>query len=278
MGGEAALAYYADGPDLIDVVLDALRSAGRSIDPIDPDDLAALDEFHGLGRAATVAMARKARIGPGTQVLDIGAGIGGPARTLTRHFGARVTAIDPTERFCVLNSELTRRAGMGESISIVEGDGCALPFDDGSFEVAWTQAVWQSVEDKGQLLYEARRVLRPGGRAVCFEVLAGPAAADGLHLPVPWATTDGESHLVSPEEARALVESAGFEVAEWIEGMGAAQAIGEVAAAGGPELAQGAEGVSLALVMPDFDARMAGLARNVADQRVTLLLAVFDAV
>jgi SAM-dependent methyltransferase len=278
MGGEAALAYYADGPDLTEVVLDALRSAGRSIDPIDPDDLAALDEFHGLGRAATVAMARKAGIGAGTQVLDIGAGIGGPARTLTRHFGARVTAIDPTERFCALNSELTRRAGMGESISIVHGDGRALPFEDGSFEVTWTQAVWQSVEDKRQLLSEARRVLAVGGRAVCFEVLAGPAAGEGLHLPVPWATTGGESHLVTPDEARALVESAGFEVAEWLEGMDAAQAIGEVAAAGGPELAPGAEGVSLALVMPDFDERMAGLARNVADQRVTLLLAVLGAV
>jgi SAM-dependent methyltransferase len=278
MGGEAALAYYAGGPDLTQVVLDALRSAGRSIDPIDPDDLASLDEFHGLGRAATVAMARMARIGPGTQVLDIGAGIGGPARTLTRHFGARVTAVDPTERFCALNAELTRRAGMGDSISIVHGDGRALPFDDASFEVAWTQAVWQSVDDKRKLLSEARRVLTPGGRAVCFEVLAGPTADEGLHLPVPWATTGSESYLVSSDEARALVEGAGFEVGEWIEGMDAAQAIGEVAAGGGPELAQGAEGVSLALVLPDFDARMAGLARNVADQRVALLMGVFNAV
>lgn len=272
--GDAALAYYADGPELSALVLDALAAAGRSTDPIDADDLAALDEFHGLGRAATVAMARLAGIGEGTKVLDVGAGIGGPARTLTRHFGASVTALDATARFCALNAELNRRAQLDGQIAVVQGDGRSLPFEDASFDVVWTQAVWQSVEDKAALLAEARRVLVPGGRFAAFEVLAGPTAADGLHLPVPWATTPEESFLVDPATARELAERAGFEVAHWIEGMDAAAAIGEVAAAGGPELAPGADGVTLALVMPDFDARMAGLARNVAEQRIVLLMAV----
>jgi SAM-dependent methyltransferase len=277
MERDVALAYYAGGPDLTEVVLSALRDAGRPVDPIDPDDLAGLDEFHGLGRAATVAMARLAAIAPGERVLDVGAGIGGPARTLTRHFGAQVTAVDPTARFCELNRELNRRAGLDDRIEVVDGDGRALPFDDGSFDVAWTQAVWQSVDDKRALLSELRRVLRTDGRVAAFEVVAGPNHADGLHMPVPWATVPGESFVDDPAELRELAEAVGFEVREWRRGDESVQTIGAVAAGGGPELAQGVDGVTLAVVMPDFDERMAGLARNVMDQRIQMLMAVLAA-
>ena len=96
-------AYYATGPEDLDrIVLDALCGAGRPTDPIDPDDLASLDEFHGLGRAATLALVDLAAIPPGARVLDIGAGIGGPARTIARQCEAQVTALDPTTRFCAL--------------------------------------------------------------------------------------------------------------------------------------------------------------------------------
>lgn len=278
MPGDAALAYYAaDGADLTRPVLDALLAAGRSIDPIDPDDLAGLDEFHGLGRAATVAVARIGRLQAGERVLDVGAGIGGPSRTLTRHFGARVTALDATARFCAVNEELNRRAGLADAIEVVNGNALALPFGDATFDVVWTQAVWQSIADKATLLAELHRVLEPGGRAIAFEVMAGPNAGSGLHMPVPWATTPAESFVVPTVEARDLAEAAGFNVDTWVEGMDAVKAIGEVAAAGGPELSPGVDGVTLAVVMPDFDQRMAGLAQNVADQRIQMVIAVLVA-
>ena len=51
MSDRAAQAHYAAGPDLRPRILEALAAAGRPVDPLDPDDLANLDEFHGLGRA-----------------------------------------------------------------------------------------------------------------------------------------------------------------------------------------------------------------------------------
>src|SRR3954452_5994363 len=111
MTTEAPLDYY-DGPDLTPVVLDALAAAGRSVERIDPDDLAQLDEFHALGRPATLALAELAGIAPGEDVLDDGAGIGGPSRVLARHLEARVTALDPTARFSALNRILTERTGL----------------------------------------------------------------------------------------------------------------------------------------------------------------------
>src|ERR1700759_3397854 len=148
---------YYDGPDIEELVFGALQASGRSLDPIDPDDLAGLDEFHALGRAGTLALANLAEVRPSQLVLDIGAGIGGPSRVLARHYGATVAALEPTRRFASLARTLTERSGLADQVTIVEGDGRTLPFADASFDLAWTQAVWQSVEDKATLSTEIHR-------------------------------------------------------------------------------------------------------------------------
>jgi MPBQ/MSBQ methyltransferase len=275
MVGDPALAYYEGGPELSGVVLEALRAAGREVDPLNPDDLAGLDEFHGLGRAATLTMAELAGISKGDRVLDVGAGIGGPARTLATHLGARVTALDPTRRFCELNEELCRRSGLEQLVQVVRGDARRMPAGDGEFDVAWTQAVWPNVDDKQTMVGEIHRVLKPGGRLALYEVVSGPAGGD-LRYPVPWANGPAESFLVSPEEIRRLTESAGFTVREWLGGPDLVARIGETAQSGRPGMAAGVDGVTLALLMPDFNERMAGLARNVEQQRIGLVMAVFS--
>jgi MPBQ/MSBQ methyltransferase len=269
----AALTYYADGPDLAGVVLDVLRERGREIDPLDPDDLAGLDEFHGLGRAATLAMADLARISEGDRVLDVGAGIGGPARTLAAHSGALVTALDPTRRFCDLSEDLCRRTRLEDKVEVVCGDARRMPFDDGQFDVVWTQAVWPNIGDKQAMLGEMHRVLKDGGRLALYEIVSGSRQGD-LHYPVPWADGPAECFLVAPDELRRLAESAGFAVREWLEAPELIARIGATAASGHPGMTNGVEGVTLALVMPGFEARMAGLARNVEEQRIAMVMAV----
>jgi MPBQ/MSBQ methyltransferase len=269
-----AQAYYAGGSaDLIEIVLGALRDAGRSTDPLDPDDLAALDEFHGLGRAATLTLAELAGVSAGDLVLDVGAGIGGPARVLARHFGTRVSAVDPTERFCALGVELTRRAGLADRVSFSCADGRRMPFDDGVFDLALTQAVWPSVEDKPALLVEIHRVLAPGGRLAIFEALEGPGAGE-LEYPLPWADGPAQSFVISGAEARRLAADAGFAVAEWLQGPDLIARIGSVAGSGTEAMSGGVEGVDLSLLMPDFEARMAGVAGNIVAQRIELAMAV----
>jgi sarcosine/dimethylglycine N-methyltransferase len=274
MSDRDAQTYYATGPDdLIEVVLAALDEAGRSTDPLDPDDLAALDEFHGLGRAATLTLAELARISADDRVLDVGAGIGGPARVLARHFGATVTAIDPTERFCGLGEELTRRAGLSEKVSFFRADGRQMPFDDGVFDLALTQAVWPSVEDKSALLAEIHRVLAPGGRLALFEALEGPAGGE-LDYPLPWADGPEQSFVISAAEVRRLASESGFAVLDWLQGPDLIVRIGAVAGSGADAMSSGVEGVDLSLLMPDFEARMAGVAGNIVAQRIELAMAV----
>ena len=84
---------------LLGAILDALSAAGLDPASITPDDLAPLEEFHTLGRQATVELAELAEVKDGMRVLDVGAGLGGPARLLARRFGCHVTALDLTEEY-----------------------------------------------------------------------------------------------------------------------------------------------------------------------------------
>ncbi len=272
MGDTETQVFYATGrTDLDRIVLDALEGAGRPTDPIDPDDLARLDEFHGLGRAATLALADLAAIPIGARVLDIGAGIGGPARAIARQFEAEVTALDPTARFCGLAEELNRRTGLDRQVDVVCADARSMPLEDGSFDLAITQAVWPSVEGKPAMLAEAHRVLRGGGRLAIFEAVEGPDQGP-LDYPLPWADGPEESFLVSAERIQELAVSAGFELVEWLQGAEALAPIGARAA----DVPAGVDGVDLSLLMPDFEARMGGVGANIAARRIELAMGVFS--
>src|SRR6202008_4173459 len=96
MADEARVtAHYSRG-DLAETILRALADAGKDLDRLTPEDLAPFDQFHGRGLAATLELARLAQASAADRVLDVGCGIGGPARVLAHRFGARVSGIDLT--------------------------------------------------------------------------------------------------------------------------------------------------------------------------------------
>jgi SAM-dependent methyltransferase len=270
MANATAVTGYYDGPDLTGVVFDAIRDAGLDPDRLDLAQLAALDEFHALGRPATIALAELVGIEPGARVLDIGAGIGGPARVLADRYRADVTALDATERFCRLNEHLTRATGLAERVSVVRGDALALPFADAGYELAWVQAVLQNVDDKAHLAAEIERVLVPGGRLAIFEAVQGPAGPP-RHFPVPWADDASGSFLVPGQELRDVIAAAGLEILAWNEGSAVQPGIAAAAA----ELPSPPDnGLTLGLLMPNYAARMEGLARNIDEQRIELVQGV----
>jgi len=273
MSDEAALRYYDhDGSDPLPVVLDALAQAGRDVDRIEIDDLAGIDEFHALGRPATMALADLAGIVEGTEVIDVGAGLGGPARFLAARLGARVTAVEPTARFRNACAELNRRAGLAEAIRTVDGSATDLPVADASIEVAWMQAVAISVADKRAMAEELHRVLRPGGRLAFFDSFT----RDGgdLHFPLPWADGPEESFVVSAVELRSAFEGAGFEPVVWNEQEGALAEISQRTFTPTVDPTR----VGLDRLLPDFGQRMGNVGRNIAEGRLGVVQAVLRAV
>ena len=208
-----------DRDDLVTTVLHALQSAGLDIDHLDVDALAATDQFHGGGLPVTIRLAELAGLAqPGRadrrrRVLDVGGGLGGPARTLAAHYGCLVTALDLTPSYVEVAAELTRRVGLADRVTHLMGDALDLPFDDGSFDIVWTQNSGMNIADKRRLYSGFHRVLRPGGMLCFQEPMAGELQP--LHFPVMWAEDASMSHLVPPDQVRDILEALGFEVRSW---------------------------------------------------------------
>jgi SAM-dependent methyltransferase len=269
MNDEAALRYYdGDGSDPLPVVFDSLRATGRDADRFEIDDLAGIDEFHALGRPATMALAELAGVERDAAVVDVGAGLGGPARFLASRYGARVTAVEPTARFRDACAELTRRAGLTDLVRTVDGTATALPVGDGSMDLAWMQAVAISVPDKVAMARELHRVLRPGGRLAFFDSFARDEGE--LPFPLPWADGPEASFVVPAGELRSVFGEAGFEPVVWNE---QDDALAEIAKQSFTPTVDPAR-VGLAQLMPDFQQRMGNLGRSIGEGRLGILQAV----
>jgi SAM-dependent methyltransferase len=179
-------------------ILEALTASGKTLDPLAIDDLAPLDQFHGGGKGATVRLARLAGLQPGMRVLDVGGGLGGPARTLAAEFGCHVTVVDLTESYVRTAQALTTRLGLGDRVIHHIGNALELPFDDGAFDVVWTQNSGMHIVAKEPLYAGFHRVLRTGGLLALQEPMAGPVQPP--IFPVMWARDAATSFLRSPKD------------------------------------------------------------------------------
>ena len=191
-------------------ILAALRSVISPDVPITPDTLAPIDHFHGKGVVATEELAALLKPKASDHLLDIGCGIGGPARWIAAKYGCRVTGVDLTAEFCEAARELNSLTGLADRVQILHGSALSLPVPDSNFDHAYSQAVLMNVPDKRGVFREALRVLRPGGSLALS--LAGAGSAGEPCYPLPWATTPDISFLTTPDELRGDLLAAGFQV------------------------------------------------------------------
>ena len=248
----------------------ALAVFGPEDQLLTPQQLAPLDQFHTRGLAATAELAQLAGLGAGQRVLDVGSGVGGPARFLAATTGCRVTGVDLSEPFVEAARYLTARTGQGGQVAFEVGSALELPFEAGVFDAALLQHVAMNIADRARLYREIRRVLKSGGRFATHDVVL---AGGEPHYPVPWARTEQTSFLLSAAATQEAVEAAGFRTLVWRDDSAAAKAWVTALREAGPPPPP-----NLGVVMgQDFAQLATNLGRNLLEGRLGVVSAVFEA-
>ena len=257
--------YSATG--LTNQIKSVLAAIAPDDQPLTVAQLAPLDQFHIRGILATGELAGAAGLGSSIRVLDLGCGIGGPARYLATNFGCSVTGVDLSPGFIDTATYLTARCALSERVTFRVGDALHLPFEDAAFDVIFLQHVAMNIEDRGALYAEVRRILAAGGRFATYDVVL----RDGDVLyPTPWARDASTSFLLTESNTRDALERAGFKAIFWRDDTETALDWFKTAMGGSPP-----SGLNLGVVMgPEFQAKTANLARNIRENRLGVLSAV----
>jgi cyclopropane fatty-acyl-phospholipid synthase-like methyltransferase len=261
----AQIHYEAAG--LLPKVRAALATFGPEETVLTMSQLAALDQFHTRGLLATDELAKAAGLTAGMTVLDLGCGIGGPARYLAATHDVHVTGVDLSHSFIETARYLSQRCKLADRTTFLVGDVSDPPVSDGSVDRVFLQHVAMNVADRVALYRAIRRVLKPGGRLATYDIVA---RGGDPYFPVPWASTPEGSHLLSEDATREALTGAGLSIELWRDDTDvvaqwfAALQAGEQPAA-----------VSLALLLgQDFTVMTRNLARSLREGRVGVLTAI----
>jgi sarcosine/dimethylglycine N-methyltransferase len=137
-------------------------------------------------------MADKAGDLAGKRVLDLGSGYGGAARVLAAEHGAKVVCLNLSAVENDRNRALTRKAGLADKVDVVDGSFDAVPFEDGTFDLAWSQDAILHAPDRRAVLDEVARVLKPSGDFIFTDPMQADEIEDSealqpiydrIHLP-----------------------------------------------------------------------------------------------
>jgi ubiquinone/menaquinone biosynthesis C-methylase UbiE len=261
---DKVVSHYAGAGDLARTIAESLRRAGKDITRLTTADLGTVDEFHIRGRKATLELARSLNLSAVSHVLDIGSGLGGPARTLAETYRCRVTGIDLTQAFCDAAATLSGWLGLSDRVDFQQADATHLPFADGQFDAAMTIHVAMNIAAKDKMYAEARRVLKPGSRFAAYDILQGEGGE--VFLPVPWAREPSISHLATPDGMRSLLTGAGFKIVAVEDSTEESQSWFEAMSA---RMAEAAPAVTFqAFLGNDFPEMARNQVRNLRDRRI----------
>lgn len=259
-------AHY-DPAGLFDRIKAALATIAREDQKLAVAQLAPFDQFHIRGMDATTELAGPAGVDSWTRVLDIGCGIGGPARHLGAAFGCMVTGIDLSPSFIETATYLTARCGLSDRINFQVGDALHLPFEDGTFDVVFLQHVAMNIRDRGALYAEVHRVLSPRGGFATYDLVR---SGGDVAYPVPWARDASTSFLLSEKETRTELERSGFTPIVWRDDSEIALQWFETTGTGSAP-----NGLTLGLLLgQDFQEMRANVVRNIGEGRIGVLSAV----
>ena len=210
MNKELEVSTHYEHGSLIKVIEDGFNREGKAPSDITLDDMSVIDEFHIGGRQASEEFLDQLQLEERSLVLDVGCGLGGPARFVASRFGCLVSGIDLTQEYVDTGNVLSNWVGLDKKVILQQGSAMALPFPDGQFDAAYMMHVGMNIADKKSLFSEVFNVLKPGGIFGIYDVMQ--VGSGEMEYPAPWAASENTRALASPQDYRTGLKEAGFNI------------------------------------------------------------------
>jgi ubiquinone/menaquinone biosynthesis C-methylase UbiE len=193
----------------------AMKDADLINKKLEIEDLFPIDQYHARGIAATVDLGKRMPIRENSKILDIGCGLGGPARYYSKEFKCFIEGIDITPSFIELGTEFNKLTDMSNQVHLNVGNGETLDFEDNFFDGAYSQHVTMNISNREKFFSEAYRVLKTHSFFAFTEHGLGPIG--NPVYPLPWADNENMSYLLTPKKTISLLKDVGFYEIEIIE-------------------------------------------------------------
>lgn len=259
--------------NLSERILNALSKVKSDSSNYTRDDFSAFDEFHIRGKQATIILANMVPVKEGMKILDLGSGVGGPARTLASEYHTEVVGLELVEEYYQTAKILSELVQMQEVTKFIHGSALDVPFENESFDLVWLQHMSMNILDKKKLFSEVYRVLKNDGKLAFYEICKG--SGNSFYFPVPWATNQKINHLISISELLSLLNQLGFKeiITEnvtqnsltWFKGVLEKAKLGPVNPLG------------LQLVAgDDFGLKAKNIVKNFEEENIEVILGVFE--
>lgn len=272
MDYEEAINSQYGQKDLGNKILEKLQKEGITTAELTKNAFAPIDELHLRGSAATLELAQKVELNEKMKVLDIGCGIGGPARKLVSKFGCSVIGLDLSKEYCRAAEIINEHVGLNNKIEIQQGNALEMPFNDGVFDVAFIQHVLMNIENKSRLFSEVSRVLNPKGRLAINTVCVGTSTP--VLYPVIWANSPDISFLLSANDLQKCIINNGFKRISWNDDT--KKVLEGIERARTAPRSDNPRPISPGLFVLDISTKWRNIVRNLKEGRITVIQGIFE--
>ena len=201
--------------DVFSRVHQAMSETGLINKKLEIEELFPIDQYHARGIAATVDLGKRMPISKNQKIIDIGCGLGGPARYYAKEFKCFITGIDITPSFIEIGNEFNKLTSMSDNIQLLVGNGEILDFTNETFDGAYSQHVTMNISDRKKFFSEAFRVLKKDSFFAFTEHGLGPEG--NPIFPLPWADSSEMSFLLPPKTTISILKDTGFSDIKIIE-------------------------------------------------------------
>jgi ubiquinone/menaquinone biosynthesis C-methylase UbiE len=179
-------------PGLYEDILKRLGELEIELSNVSRGDIAGVDELHVRGAEVSRELASRMKL-DNSKVLDVGCGIGGPSRMLADDYNCQVTGIDLSHEYIRTAKGLSALVGLQDKTDYIWSNALDLPFENGSFDVVWTQHVQMNIRHKLKFYSEIERVLTEQGTLIYYDIFKTESGE--VNFPVPWADYASASFL-----------------------------------------------------------------------------------